>query len=179
VPRALTIAAALVLASLAVGCGGGDEATAPGTITVSTSVPASSTTTSTATTTAAPDAGGAVGSGTEQPQPGSGSGAPNAAIAAAAVLTVGGTPQQACGTFVTEAFIRTAYGGEENCIAARRPEALARSILVGPDGDANSTRITVVPDGGPYDGVKVVVDLVEEDGGFRVDGLDANVPAGP
>ncbi|HEY8000892.1 MAG TPA: hypothetical protein VID76_03075 [Solirubrobacterales bacterium] len=176
--RALTIAVALVplVAALAVGCGGGDESAAPSTLTVSTAP------TSTATTTTAepaPDAEGAGGTASEQPQPGSGSGAPNAVIAAAAVLTRGGTPQQACGTFVTEAFISTAYGGEENCVAARRPEALARSILVGPEGDASSTTITVVPDGGPYDGVKVAVDLVEEDGGFRVDGLDANVPAGP
>jgi hypothetical protein len=114
-----------------------------------------------------------------EPQPGTGIGAANALIAAAAVLTRAGTPEQACGSFVTESFIRSSYGGEQNCVAARRPEALARSIVLGPGDDESSTNLIVVPKGGPYDGAKVDVALVEDDDGFRVDRLTADIPAGP
>jgi hypothetical protein len=94
------------------------------------------------------------------------------------VLTRKGTAQQACGDFVTEEFVRTAYGGEQNCIASRRPAGLAREILVS-GGDEDSTRLVVVPEGGTYDGVEVEVRLIEEKGSFRVDRLEADVPAGP
>ena len=114
-----------------------------------------------------------------EPQPGTGTGAANALIAAAAVLTRAGSPEQACGSFVTESFILSSYGGEQNCVAARRPEALARAIVFGPGADEASTNLVVVPKGGPYDGAKVEVGLVEDDDGFRVDRLTANIPAGP
>jgi len=166
----------LTLATLPAACGGEDEVPAPSTTAVSTP-----TTPTSATTPEPPAPGPSQGGGAESEplQPGSGPGAASAVIAAAAVLTREGTPEQACGSFVTDAFIRTSYGGEENCIAARRDEALARSISVGPGDDEDSTRIVVVPKGGPYDGVRVEVDLLEEDRGFRVDRLVADVPAGP
>jgi len=180
VRRALLIV--LTLATLPAACGGEDEAPAPSTTTVSaatTSTSTSSTTTTPEPPAPAPGPGEGGGAESESLQPGSGAGAASAVIAAAAVLTREGTPEQACGSFVTDAFIRTSYGGEENCIAARRDEALARSISVGPGDDKDSTRIVVVPKGGPYDGVRVEVDLLEEDRGFRVDRLVADVPAGP
>ena len=117
--------------------------------------------------------------GGARPRPGTGTGAANSLIAAGAVLTAGGTPAQACGRYVTKAFVKTAYGGEENCLAARRKRALAQSIVVGPGTNEKGTHIAVVPRGGPYDGHKVEVDLVEEGGAFRVDALEAHVPAGP
>jgi hypothetical protein len=161
----------VVLALGLASCGGGDSTS---TVTVSVvtqptatittqSTPPRSTTTTSATT----------------PEPGTGSGAANALMAAAAVLTDGGTTKQACGSYVTERFIETSYGGEANCVAARKHVALARSIVVGPRDDAHSTRFVVVPKGGPYDGAKVTVDLVEQDGAYRVDALKAHVPAGP
>jgi hypothetical protein len=119
------------------------------------------------------------GGGGARPRPGTGTGAANSLIAAGAVLTAGGTPAQACGRYVTKAFLETAYGSEENCLAARRKRALAQSIVVGPGTDEKGTHIVVVPKGGPYDGHKVEVDLVEEGGAFRVDALEAHVPAGP
>lgn len=179
--RMIHLLATLAALTLVAGCGGSDDPAEP--TTVSVTVPATSTS---SVSTPTPDeleegdsgAGQAQGGGSS-PQPGSGDGAANAVIAAAAVLTTEGTPDQACGSYVTENFIETSYGGEENCVAAREGEALARSISVGPGDDELSTHIVVVPKGGPYDGAKVEVELVEADGGFRVDALDAHVPAGP
>lgn len=168
--------------ALLAGCGG-DDAT-----TTSRMLPAS-----TITETTAPPTGAGAGAATatsegprnrsgedgDRPQPGSGTAAPSALVAAEAVLTGAGTPEQACASYVTEGFIRNSYGGEENCIAARRGRALAESISPAPGSEEDSTDIVVVPDGGPYDGAKVEVGLVAEEGGFRVDRLDAHVPAGP
>jgi hypothetical protein len=175
--RASSVVAALVAVGLTAGCGDSDDPPPP--TTVSVTVPATTAATSATTTTpettlpAEPDGGDG-----STPEPGSGEGAANAVIAAAAVLTTEGTTEQACGSYVTENFIATAYGGEANCIAARQGEALARSITVRGSAEL-STHIVVVPKGGPYDGAKVEVDLVESGGGFRVDALDAHVAAGP
>jgi hypothetical protein len=168
----LLLAVPLLVGALATGCGSDDDGAAATTVTVATG-----TETTPATTTDEPEAGG--GSGAPPPQPGAGAGAQSPLAAAEAVLTTDGTVEQACGSLVTEAFIRTSYGGEQNCIAARRGEALARSIAVAPGSEETSGHLVVVPDGGPYDGHKVEVDLVEEDGTFRVDRLLAHVPAGP
>jgi hypothetical protein len=173
--RAATVIAFAGL--LALGSCGGDESTSTSTVT-EVAPSTTSTTTGTQTTTTQSSATTEQTESTTGPQPGSGAGAANAVIAAAAVLTTGGTTQQACGSYVTERFIHDSYGGEANCIAARRKSALARSILVGGE-DETSTRIVVEARGGPYDGVKITVDLVEEDGGYRVDALKAHVPAGP
>lgn len=92
-----------------------------------------------------------------------------------AVLTAAGDPEQACTDFVTSQFVTTAYGGRANCIAARRPSALADSLRITDEG---AGEFTVVPEGGPYDGVEVTVEVVDE-GGYRVSSLLADIPAGP
>jgi hypothetical protein len=169
--------APLLALTLVAGCGGSDDPPEPTTVSVTapatTASTAATSTTSETTLPTEPDGGNG-----STPRPGSGEGAANAVVAAAAVLTTDGTPDQACGSYVTENFIETSYGGEQNCIAAREGAALARSISVGPGDDELSTHIVVVPTGGPYDGAKVEVELVEDDG-YRVDALDAHVPAGP
>jgi hypothetical protein len=91
------------------------------------------------------------------------------------VLTAEGDAVEACTDFVTADFVATAYGGRANCIAARRPNALAESVEITEEGGDS---FTVVPKGGPYDGVEVTVEVVEE-GGFRVASLLADIPAGP
>jgi hypothetical protein len=123
-------------------------------------------------------AGGGGGGCPATPQPESGQGASTAILAATAVLTSQGTPEQACGTFVTENFIATSYGGEANCVAARAGQPLASAIGI-QSGDDTSTHLVVIPSGGPYGAARVSVDLVEDGGRFRVDALDAHVPAGP
>ena len=106
-------------------------------------------------------------------------GAPDPIAAATAVLTSEGTPAEACDRYVTPQFIETAYGGRENCIASRTGNALAQGLSLGTAIEAGATHLVVIPQGGPYDGSKVEVDLVRDSNGFRVDSLEAHVPAGP
>jgi hypothetical protein len=168
-----------VLAIPLAGCGGGDETTAPATVTLPTASTTTETAQAPASTTTSTQSGEGGGDGEATPQPGSGSGAPNAMVAATAVLTADGTAEQACGRYVTETYIRASYGGEANCIAEREHADLAGSIAAAPGTDENAIRITVTPSGGPYDGAEVTVNLVVEDGGYRVDAIKAHVPAGP
>jgi hypothetical protein len=100
-----------------------------------------------------------------------------------AVLTDSGSPEQACDELVTDAFLRNAYGGRPNCLAAREQGGVARDIEVDEVSESESTATAVaVPRGGPYDGVEVEVELVadpELEGAWLVEGLFADVPAGP
>jgi hypothetical protein len=167
------LAVMLVLALAVSGCDGvgGETTTATGSA-ATASIPATTNaSTQSLTTTTAPTAA----------QPEEGSGSPGVKDAVSAVLTVHGDPAQACGTFVTETFIETAYGGRRNCLAAQRPSALAESFeVVSLSPRAGAVHLVVVPDGGAYDGSRVEVDVVVGDhGGYLVDSLQAHVPAGP
>lgn len=176
--RSIAALLAVALMTTAAACGGSDD---PEPTTVSVTVPAETPSAETATTqpdTTITDGEAVNESDADTPQPGSGAAADSAITAAEAVLTSAGTPDQACGSYVTANFIVTAYGGEQNCIGAREGQALASAITVR-SGDESSTQLVVVPDGGPYGDSRVEVDLVEEEGGFRVDALEAHVPAGP
>jgi hypothetical protein len=80
---------------------------------------------------------------------------------------------------VTENFLETAYGGEENCIEARESQPLASEVALDNKAENTATNMTVIPKGGPYDGAKVEVEVVEVDGRYKVDALTADIPAGP
>ena len=101
----------------------------------------------------------------------------------AAVLTGSGSPEQACDELVTDAFVRDAYGGRANCLAAREQGGVAREIAVEDVAESGDTATaSAVPKGGPYDGVTVEVELVADpdlEGAWLVDSLFADVPAGP
>lgn len=167
--------ALLAAAVLTLGACGEEEAEPAGEAEVTTSA----TTATTATESAATGAG--EGDGEPAQPPGGGGGEPagspatSAEQAIRAVLTAEGGAAEACTDFVTEDFVATAYAGRANCIAARRPNALAESVEIAEDGGGT---FTVVPRGGPYDGVEVTVEVVD-DGGFRVASLLADIPAGP
>ena len=63
-------------------------------------------------------------------------------------VLAGGDPEAACGSFVTDAYLDTAYGGRGGCVGAQAPAAVARSLEVRSitvDGDR--ARAIVVPDG--------------------------------
>jgi hypothetical protein len=167
------VAATLALGYLA-GCGGSDDES---TSTISVTVPTGSTSTTAATTTGS----GTTTTGGDQSTAGAGpgAGAPAPILAAVAVLTTHSTPERACGSYVTENFIQTAYGGKENCVAARKSQPLAKKIAVDQSAEQTESHLVVIPDGGPYDGAKVEVDIVSDGSSYRVDGLTAHVPAGP
>lgn len=156
----------LALVAVASGCGadGGETRTgepATASVTAATEETTSSTQPSSTTTTQNPDEVVAANS---------------PLTAATAVLTADGTPGQACDRYVTESFIETAYGGKANCIASRTSKALARKVSL---DEVTETHLVAIPEGGPYDGAKVEVDLVRDGDTYRVDSLRAHVPAGP
>lgn len=163
---------AIVTAALALtaGCGDGEEAAAP-----TTTVTTTSAATPESATTAQTQDGAGEEEGAAEPRP--------LAIddVLEAVLTGSADPALVCDELVTEDYVRTAYGAREGCIAAQKPGALADS-LEGIDVNSSAGERatgTVVPAGGPYDGVDVEVELVRDGEGWRVDSLLADVPAGP
>ncbi len=96
------------------------------------------------------------------------------------VLTSSAEPAVICDELVTAAYVRTAYGAREGCLAAQKPGTLAESVGGGAALRSGiEASVTVVPEGGPYDGVEVEVELVKEGDTWRVDSLLADVPAGP
>jgi hypothetical protein len=158
-----------------VGCGGSDDESTSTVSVITAPTTTAATTTSTTTGTASTTTTG--GDDTTAAGPGAGAGAP--IVAAAGVLTTHATPEQACGSYVTENFLETAYGGKENCLEARKNQPLAKRIAVDQSAPQTTTHLVVVPDGGPYDGAKVEVEIVQDGSSYRVDGLTALVPAGP
>jgi hypothetical protein len=168
---ALVAALAAVIAIAA--CGDDEQTTV--TVTTSSAVTAStsSTTTITDPTTTTSSATTTTSEPADEP-------AASPEDAVSAVLTGEGSPRQACDEFVTTAFLQISYGGRQNCIAARTPNALANSVEVkSSEATATGVHLVVVPEGGPYDGAKVEVEVIADGDGYRVDSLQAHIPAGP
>ena len=127
---------------------------------------------------------GAASGGSDDGAAGADQGAPTVAAAIKAVLTEAASPEQACGTYVTERFLQRAYGGRANCVAARRPNALADSIRITRSFmNEQGAHAVAIPSGGPYDGAKVQIEVIPATGSgggpYKVDSLKAHVPAGP
>lgn len=100
-------------------------------------------------------------------------------ISLTAVLA-GGHPQTACGSFVTGAYLDTAFGGRGGCVAAQAPMAVAKSIEVRSIEVAGSEATAVaVPKGGVLDAQTLTVALVHRGGVWKVDSLRSDVPVGP
>jgi len=99
-----------------------------------------------------------------------------------AVLTRSGSPEQGCEELVTERFVREAYGSRQGCLASREAGGLAKTLEGTFSEYSNRATGTVVPRGGPYDGVEVEVELLADpasEGSWLLDSLRADVPAGP
>lgn len=173
------LAIVVVVASVAVGCGDADgEGAAP--TTVSVEAPTSSTTAGEATAPvpaddSAGDPAAADDPGADRPR--------SVEDVVTAVLTGSETPQVICDRLVTPTYVATAYGDRAGCIAAQRPGALADSVALEKVAESDPTASAVaVPDGGPYHGIAVDVELVaasDLEGAWLVDSLLAEVPAGP
>jgi hypothetical protein len=171
------VAIGLVLGALALaGCGGEEEpaTTEPATTAPATTATTQTTTTATATTADGDEAGGGGGETIEIGRPTS------IENTLEAVFTGSLDAELICDSLVTERYVRSAYGAREGCIAAQKPGALADSVEITEVEEAGKSASAVaIPSGGPYDGVEVEVELVNEPGGWRVDSLLADVPAGP
>lgn len=176
----LLLALALVLVA---GCGGDDAPVTQSTITVTPTTSPTSTTTREQSAPAS-DAGAASDSeGQPGAEPAPADRPRSVAAVTAAVLTGSRSPVLICDTLVTAAYVKTAYGARQGCIAAQQPGTLARAVRVSEVTESGDTATAVaVPSGGPYDGVDVAVQLVaapDLDGAWQVDSLVADVPAGP
>jgi hypothetical protein len=75
-------------------------------------------------------------------------------------------PARSCGEYVTERYLKVAYGGRGGCVQAQTPGSAAATV-------------EVVPNGGPYDASKVRATLRFDSNHYRVDRLHADVPVGP
>ncbi len=179
--RSLAIPLALTVLLLA-GCGGEDpEGPAPFEPEVTTS---SAMTTSTSS--AEPDgADGESSTGSGRPEaaePNGGERLPSSIEGVIdAVMTASASAPAICDELVTEEYVRKAYGAREGCIAAQKPNALARSVQIEAiDERTDGASAVVLPRGGPYAGVEVEIELTGSSAeGWRVSSLLADVPAGP
>jgi hypothetical protein len=92
-------------------------------------------------------------------------------------------PAGACGKYVTERYLRVAYGGKQGCVRAQQPgsgaEALSSFRIDQEGGQGTVVSASAVPHGGPYNGSKVEIGLVFDTDHYRVDALHTNVPVGP
>jgi hypothetical protein len=161
------LALAVIVVAAFAGCGGGgDDGESAGATSTS---PQAQTSTSTTTT-----SGNGGPSHIDRGEP-----KQQVRKAVEAVLT-SGDAADACGRYVTEHYLKAAYGDRQGCVQAQAPTSAARKL------DFNDLRISgdratavVVPSGGPYDSERVTVSLVRDGPRWAVDELEANVPVGP
>ena len=173
------VAIGLSLGALALGgCGDEEEPATTATTATTTNATTQTTTTATATTADGDEVGGGGGGGRgEGIQVGRPTTIENTLEA---VLTGASDAALICDSLVTDRYVRSAYGAREGCIAAQKPGALADSVEIAEVDEAgDSASAVAIPSGGPYDGVEVEVELVNAPGGWQVDSLLADVPAGP
>ena len=169
---ALALAVAIA-AGVLWGCGDGADDTAGSPPTKSTTAAQGTTSGPTKTTTSGRNGGSA---------PASLGSKPAVRTAVAAVLT-STDPVDACDKYVTDHYLNVAYGGRQGCVQAQAPGSAARSLrsfrIVQFGTQGTIAVAAAVPNGGPYDGSKVVISLLFGSDHYRVDRLHSNVPVGP
>jgi hypothetical protein len=86
----------------------------------------------------------------------------------------------ACSGLVTPSYLQKAYGGAEGCRAAYHGGGGAESVdVVHKQVAGTHATIVAIPSGGPSDGERLRVELVQSDGVWRVAAIHSNVPVGP
>jgi hypothetical protein len=163
---------------LLVGCGGGgsgDQAGSTATSATRSNSPAVGSSTGGSTVSSSTTGGG--GSVPDA------LGSRRAVRAALEAVLASNDPADACGSYVTEHYLKVAYGGRQSCVQAQAPGSAAaalRSFRI--EQEATQATLVVasaIPRGGPYDGSRVRADLVFASDHYRVNALRANVPVGP
>jgi len=167
------VGAALIAAALA-GCGGGGTDSSEGSSSTIASGAAGGSSATTTTTSAG------VENDAQEPAE-LGSSAAVRSVTERVLLSV--DPADACGRYVTQHYLSTAYGGRQACVQAQRPGIAATSLssfrIDSQHGGGRAVQASVVLHGGPYDGSTAKVGLRFEAGQYRVNALGANVPVGP
>lgn len=166
--------AAPLLAAAIAGCGGGSGAS-------STSIATSAgTPTPPSTQSSTPGSGGAatVGNGTQRPGQ-TPKQTVNAVLTSVGPANCGASTEVSAGN-VTAHYVQAAYGDVKGCIRSQAQRAAAKSLRSYQEQvNGDKATVEVRPVGGIYDGEKLTVSLVKEDGGWKVDELKSNAPVGP
>ena len=155
--RPIAIAILAALAALAIGCGGDDEdAGAP-----TEERPGDAT----------------VGAEPVEPEAEASASAPvRSAILA---FLSSDDPALACDA-ATERFLAEAFGDRAGCEAAQGARSAADTVRVRSVREEGDAALAVaVPAGGPNDGERLRVELVREQGEWRIDGIRSDAPVGP
>jgi hypothetical protein len=172
------VAAAAILAAGAVaGCGGGDDTTTTGPATGAEG--ATTTGTSPETTTG----GGTTTTGDGGTAEGDAEQGRTIRDVVIAVLATGDSKRACSSDYVTDSYISAAYGDQKGCEQAQTKASAAESLpiqaielgkLKPPTAVAK-----VAPRGGQYDGDRLAITLIKEDGVWKIDSLKSNAPVGP
>ena len=124
--------------------------------------------------------GGAGGGGGGEAGGGAGGASDEDQIADSVATVLGGNdPGEVCEEFATVVYVKHSYGDVQGCRAAveKRP-AVDVDVTVG-KVDGKTAEATATPKGGPNKGEELKVDLVNENGGWKVDVVRSNAPVGP
>jgi hypothetical protein len=168
----LAVVVGVMLAASMAGCGEGGG----GSSTEARSTAGSTSSGVTTKTTTAPAATNAEGLPTAL-------GSSHAARSAVEAVLTSRDPGDVCGKYVTQRYLKVAYGGKQGCVQAQQPGSTARSLssfrIVNSGGQGTIMVASAVPSEGPYDGSKVTISLLFDADHYRVDRLHSNVPVGP
>lgn len=172
--RGVLVGVAAIASVVVAGCGGGDGE--------GSSTASARAATSTGSSTAAQATSSGAGAGNAEGLPPA-LGSSSAVRTAVEAVLASSDPARSCGKYVTERYLKVAYGGRGGCVQAQTPGSAATSlrsfgeVAFGPGGSVAT--VEVVPNGGPYDGSKVRATLRFDSNHYRVDRLHADVPVGP
>lgn len=161
----IAIAAALILVPLA-GCGEKDEPATTGPVVAQSTAPTGATTSTTTSTNGGGD------SVTDEQRAG----------AAARSFLTSTDAAAVCDNGITAELLKSAYGDRAGCIAARKPQSLAKTADLGPvQISGGSATLSAKATGGVYgNGEKLKLTLVRDGtGAWRVSKASSNAPVGP
>src|SRR5215213_2850384 len=101
-------------------------------------------------------------------------------IAESATAVLGGNdPDEVCEEFATVVYVKHSYGDAQGCQSAvEKRAAVDVDVTVG-KMDGSTAEATATPKGGPNKGEDLKVDLVNENGVWKVDVVRSNAPVGP
>jgi hypothetical protein len=101
-------------------------------------------------------------------------------IAKAAETVIGGNdPRETCEKYATIVYVKHAYGNVKGCRSAVAQQKAFAVDVSAIDVSGNTAKAKAKPHGGPNEGETLKVDLIEQEGTWRVDLVRSNVKVGP
>lgn len=101
-------------------------------------------------------------------------------IATAAETVIGGNdPEKTCERYATIVYVKHAYGDVKGCRSAVAEQKAFAVDVGGIDLNGRTATAKAKPKGGPNQGETLKVDLIRQEGIWRVDLVRSNVKVGP